>query len=77
MDVKLRIEQAKDKLKKAEQAKTIAETQKETAEKQRDEVVQQMAAVGVTPETVQGEIDNLAAQIEADLTKIEGMIPVV
>ena len=77
MEAKLRIEQAKERLKKAEQAKTVAETQKATAEKQRDEVVASMTAAGVTPETIQGEIDNLATQIDTDLTKIEGMIPTV
>jgi len=75
MDVKNRIEVAKVNLKKAEQAKTIKETQKKAAEQQRDEVIVKLAQEGVTPETVAEEIAKLDSEIQASLTKVEGLIP--
>lgn len=75
MDIKNRIEVAKINLKKAENAKTIKETQKAAAEKQRDEVIEKMAAEGVTPETVADEVARLEAEIQEGLTKVEGLIP--
>ena len=75
MDIKNRIEVAKINLKKAENAKTVKETQKAAAEKQRDEVVNKMAQEGVTPETVGEEVAKLEAEIAENLTKIEGLIP--
>jgi len=77
MDIKQRIEIAKTGLKKAEQAKTVAETQKASAEAQRDEVVEKMAAESVTPETIDQVIaQEEAANLEA-LEKIETLIPQV
>nr|WP_092074982.1 hypothetical protein [Dendrosporobacter quercicolus]NSL49614.1 hypothetical protein [Dendrosporobacter quercicolus DSM 1736]SDN24999.1 hypothetical protein SAMN04488502_11570 [Dendrosporobacter quercicolus] len=75
MDIKTRIETAKANLKRAEQSKTIAETQKAAAEQQREEVVQKMAAEGVTPETIGEEIANLETAITETLTTVEGLIP--
>lgn len=77
MEIKNRIELAKLNLQKAEKAKTIAETQKTAAEQQIEEVKVQMAAEGVTPETINEEIAKLEAQVEADVTKVEGLIPTV
>jgi hypothetical protein len=75
MDAKQRIEVAKQKLKRAEQAKITAEAQKAAAEKQRDEVVAQMAAEGVTPETIQAEIAKLETEVNDGLAKVEQLIP--
>jgi hypothetical protein len=75
MDPKTRIETAKIRLDKAKRAQTVAETEKAAAEKQQAEVVAKMAELGVTPETVAEEIAKLESQIEADLTKVEGLIP--
>lgn len=77
MDIKSRIDVAKINLKKAEQAKTIKETQKAAAEKQRDEVMERMAQEGVTPDTVGDEIAKLEAEIVDNLTKVERLIPVL
>ena len=77
METKQRIELAKANLRKAEQAKTIAETQKAAAEKQRDEVAAEMAQENVTPETIVAEIAKLQTQVDADLTKVEELIPKV
>lgn len=75
MDTKNRIDIAKINLKKAEQAKTIKETQLAAAEKQRNDVIEKMALEGVTPQTVGDEIAKLEAEIIDNLTKIEGLIP--
>lgn len=77
MDIKNRIDVAKINLKRAEQAKTIKETQLAAAEKQRDDVIAKMAQEGVTPENVATEVAGLEASITEGLTKIEGLIPKV
>ena len=77
MDIKTRIETAKNNLKRAEQSKTVAETQKAAAEQQREEVVQKMVAEGVTPETIGAEIAKLETAITDTLTTVEGLIPQV
>lgn len=77
MDIKTRIETAKGNLKRAEQAKTVAETQKTAAEQQREEVVQKMAAEGVTPETIGTKIAELETSLTETLAKVEGLIPQV
>lgn len=77
MDIKTRIETAKANLKRAEQAKTVAETQKAAAEQQREEVVQKMAAEGVTPETIGAEIVKLEQTITETLATVEQLIPQV
>lgn len=75
MDIKNRIEVAKINLKRAEQAKTVKETQKKAAEQQREEVIAKMAQEGVTPDTVGQEIAKLEAEVGENLTKVEGLIP--
>jgi chromosome segregation ATPase len=77
MDIKNRIEVAKVNLKRAENTKTIKETQKAAAEKQRDDVVAKMAQEGVTPDGIAAEIEGLEATLNEGLTKIEGLIPKV
>lgn len=77
MDPKARIETAKIRIEKAKRAQTIAETEKAAAEKQQAEVIAKLAELGVTPETVAAEIAALESKIDADLTKVEGLIPAV
>lgn len=77
MDIKNRIEVAKANLKRAEQTKTVKETQLKAAEEQKAEVIRKMAGEGVTPETIGAEISKLDAEIQDGLTKIEGLIPTV
>ena len=76
LDVKTRIETAKNNLRKAEQARTVAETNLANAEQQRDEVVKQMLDNGVTPETIADEIAKLETVVESDLQQVEILIPV-
>lgn len=77
MDIKIRIENAKQNLRKAEQARTVAETQKAEAEKQRAEIEAKMLEEGVTPDTIAAEISRLETEIEQTLTTVEGLIPQV
>lgn len=77
MEIKNRIEVAKANLRKAENAKTVAETEKVQAEKQLKEVEEKMEAEGVTPSNIHAVIVELETQIEADLEKVEGLIPKV
>lgn len=77
MDVKQRIETAKIRIEKAKRAQTVAETEKAAAEKQQAEVIARMAELGVTPETAAAEIAALESKIDADLTKVESLIPAV
>lgn len=75
MDIKERIEKAKERLEAAEKAKTVAETQLEAAQKQCDEVVEEMKKHGVTPDSIEAEIDRLTASIEENLKYVEDGIP--
>lgn len=75
LDIKNRIEAAKTNLRRAENAKTVAETQKATAEAQLEEVKVKMLEAGVTPETINDEIAKLEVKLTADLTKVERLIP--
>ncbi|WP_433958583.1 hypothetical protein [Cytobacillus horneckiae] len=75
LEIKNRIEAAKANLRKAENAKTVAETQKATAEQSLEEVKAKMTEAGVTPETIQDEISKLEEKLQADLSKVERLIP--
>ena len=77
MDIKERIEQAQEKLKQAEQAKTVAETQLNSATAECDKVVEEMKELGVTPETIDGEIARLEKEVDDGLTAIEQVIPTI
>lgn len=77
MDFKYRIEQAQAKLKDAEQAKTVAETQLKTAKDECDAVIEEMKTLGVTPETIEAEIAKLEAEVNDGLTAIEQAIPTI
>lgn len=54
MNIKERIEKAKERLEAAKNAKTKAETQLEAAQEQCDKVVEEMKQLGVTPDTIEG-----------------------
>lgn len=77
MDAKNRIEIAKVRIEKAKNAKLVAETQKAGAEKEVKAVIEKMAELGVTPDTIAEEIAKLQAEVEANLTKVEQLIPTV
>ena len=75
MELKDRLELAKGNLKKAENARTVAETEKKNAEAQRQEIVEEMQQHDVTPETIEDEIKKLEGQVKTDLEKVESLIP--
>lgn len=77
MELKQRIEVAKKNLKKAETAKIQAEAEKSSSEKQLQEIAEQMAQHGVTPETIQEEINKLDATVKDNLAHVERLIPQV
>ena len=73
MDIKERIEKAKERLEAAKNAKTKAETQLE----QCDKVVEEMKQLGVTPDTIEAEITRLSESVEENLKNVESNIPEV
>ena len=76
MDIKERIEKAKERLEAAKNAKTKAETQLEAAQEQCDKV-EEMKQLGVTPDTIEAEITRLSESVEENLKNVESNIPEV
>lgn len=77
MDIKERIEKAKERLEAAKNAKTKAETQLEAAQEQCDKVVEEMKQLGVNPDTIEAEITRLSESVEENLKNVESNIPEV
>lgn len=77
MDIKERIEKAKERLEAAKNAKTKAETQLEAAQEQCDKVVEEMKQLGVAPDTIEAEITRLSESVEENLKNVESNIPEV
>ena len=73
-DITARLNNLKAQIDQGKTEKTRAETNLESYTKQRDEVVAEMAELGVTPETVDAEIARLDAEVEADLAKAEELL---
>lgn len=73
-EVTARLNNLKSQIDQGKTEKTRAETNLQNYEKQRDEVVVEMAELGVTPETVDAEIAGLDQEIEADLSKAEELL---
>ena len=77
MDIKERIEKAKERLEAAKNAKTKAETQLEAAQEQCNKVVEEMKQLGVTTDTIEAEITRLSESVEENLKNVESNIPEV
>ncbi len=73
-DVTARLNNLKKKIEEGKVEKTRAETNLQNHTRQRDEIVTEMAELGVTPETVTQEIERLDAEIEADLARAEELL---
>jgi len=73
-NITARLDALKNQIEKGKVEKTRAETNLQTYEKQRDEVVAQMAEMGVTPETVEAEIERLGKEIEEGLQQAEELL---
>lgn len=73
-NVQLKIEEFSKKLEAAKTAKTKAETNLETLEKQKEEILKSMEAEGVTPDTIDAEIEKLEQEIQKNLVEAEKII---
>lgn len=73
-DITARLNNLKSQIEQGKIEKTRAETNLESYTKQRDEIVAQMAELGVTPETVDAEIERLGQEIEDGLQQAEGLL---
>jgi len=73
-DITARLNNLKSQIDQGKTEKTKAEANLESYTKQRDEVVAEMQELGVTPETIDGEIERLDKEIEADLKKAEELL---
>ncbi len=73
-DVTNRLNSLKAEIERGKTEKTRAETNLESYTKQKDEVVAQMAELGVTPETVDAEITKLDQEIVDGLAKAEELL---
>ena len=77
MDIRERIQAAKDKVKKAEQAEVATKQDLKNLTEQREEVVTKMKEYNITPETAQDELTKLEGRIIENLDKVEEITPEV
>lgn len=75
MEIRERIQAAKDKVKKAEQAEVAAKQDLKNYTEQRDEVVEKMKEYNITPENAQDELTKLEGRINENLDKVEELTP--
>lgn len=75
MDIKSRIENLNQSIRKAEQANAAAGAQKDVAQKEMDKLAAEMAELGVTPDTITDKIQSLGTEVEELLSKAEKLIP--
>ena len=73
-DITARLNSLKTQIEQGKVEKTRAETNLQNFMKQRDEVVKEMADLGVTPETVDQEIERLEQEIEESLKQAEELL---
>ncbi len=69
-----RLTNLKEQIERGKTEKAKAETNLEHYTKQRDDLVAEMADMGVTPETVDAEIEKLDKEIQESLTKAEELL---
>ena len=74
MDREQQIRKFQELLEKAKTARTVAETQLEQLNKDKDEIDKEMQMLGVTPETIQQEIENIDKEIEGHIAECEKII---
>lgn len=70
-----RLESARVSIEKMKTDKARAEATKESLEKQREGILDEVKALGVEPEDLDTEIENLGKTIEANLAEVEELIP--
>lgn len=71
----VRLQNIKAALEKAKTDRARAEATKENLEKQRDAIVEEIRSMGFEPENLDATIAELDAAIQADLSKLEQLIP--
>jgi len=75
-NIAARLDALKKQIESGKIEKTRAETNLESYTKQRDEIVAQMADLGVTPETVNAEIERLDQEIKDGLRQAEELLKI-
>ncbi|HOV80372.1 MAG TPA: hypothetical protein PK728_09750 [Bacillota bacterium] len=74
LDITARINGLKAQIEKGKVEKARAEANLAMYEKQRDEIITQLAELGVTPENVDAEIAQLDREIEENLARAEQLL---
>lgn len=74
MDNAERLRQIKSRVEAAKTERTKAEANMESLQKQRDQVVADCTAHGVTPETLDESIQTLEAQLQRNLDEAEQLL---
>lgn len=74
MDITARINELKAQIEKGKVEKARAEANMAMYEKQRDEIIAQLAELGVTPENVDAEIARLDKEIVENLARAEQLL---
>ncbi len=69
-----RLNALKNKVEQGKAAKAKAEANLETYTKQRNEVIDEIRALGVEPENLEAEIAKLEQEIEASLSQAEQLL---
>jgi chromosome segregation ATPase len=72
---KNRIENLKERIQNVNNAKIRSETQLEELRKQRDTILARLAELGVDPNSLGTQIEQMKQQLEIDLANIEAQIP--
>lgn len=73
-DITLRLNNLKAQIERGKAEKAKAEANMETYTQQRDEIVAQLAELGVTPDTLEAEILKLDGEIEDGLARAEELL---
>ena len=74
-DVAARLQKLQRALEEARTLKSKAEGRKEQLEAERQQILEEMQAEGVTPDTLEEEIARLRGELEAKLTEAESLVP--
>ena len=73
-DITVRLNSLKSQIDQGKTEKVRAQTNLESYTKQRDQVVAEMQELGVTPETVDQEIEKLDQEIEEGIKQAEELL---
>lgn len=71
-----KLNELKDRLELAKKKKIRAEARLEELNNQKNEIINQLKEMGVSPEELDSQINMLKQQIESQIENIEAMLPV-